>query len=75
MRYIEDCSNCLETREILFDDRPAVFGRSKADYYGDGAGIQTTHRGKEFYVGYTYDTFSPEKQEILNDFISGFQFL
>lgn len=75
MPHAQNSSNRIETREIIFAGRPAIFGRYKADYYGDGAGIETSHRGRSFYVGYGYDVFSPEKEEILNDFISGFRFL
>lgn len=74
MNLAKDCSNCIATNKITIGGQSAIMNRSKYDDRGDWSGINFAHGGVEWYIGYTYNTYSAKNQEILKEFISGFEF-
>lgn len=73
--FRDRCSNCIEHHDTVLGSRVALWSQSAFDDQGSAIHLSTVHRTKGFDIGFLYDTYTPERKKIIEDFISSFEFL
>lgn len=64
--YIKDCTNCVESKRVLFDTTPALFTRSTAQDHGGGADATTIARGVGVSVDFSFAEYTPGVRQIID---------